>query len=117
AINRIEAICRDEAIDCDFRRLDGYLIPSEAGGIDVLEREFEACRELGVEVEWAERAPMPGLDSARCLRFPNQGRFHPTRYLRGLVGAIGRHGGRLFADTVYVAHRRDDGWLVIETEA
>ncbi len=117
AINRIEAICRDEAIDCDFRRLDGYLIPSEAGGIDVLEREFEACRELGVEVEWAERAPMPGLDSGRCLRFPNQGRFHPTRYLRGLVGAIGRHGGRLFADTVYVDHRRDDGWLVIETEA
>lgn len=87
AINRIEAICRDEAIDCDFRRLDGYLIPSEEGAADLLVREFEACREIGVEVEWAERAPMPGLDSGRCLRFPDQARFHPTRYLRGLARA------------------------------
>ena len=31
AINRIEAICRDEGIECDFRRLDGYYIPSEGG--------------------------------------------------------------------------------------
>src|SRR5687768_2002387 len=27
AINRIEAICRDERIDCQFRRLEGYLVP------------------------------------------------------------------------------------------
>src|SRR5687768_5410582 len=83
ALNRIEAICRDESIDCDFKRLDGYLIPTEEGGGDVLEQEFQACNRLGIEVEWAERAPMPGLDSGRCLRFPNQGRFHPTRYLAG----------------------------------
>ena len=117
AINRIEAICRDEAIDCDFRRLDGYLIPSEEGAADLLVREFEACREIGVEVEWAERAPMPGLDSGRCLRFPDQARFHPTRYLRGLARAIGRRGGRLFAGTAYVDHRRDGGKVVIESEA
>jgi glycine/D-amino acid oxidase-like deaminating enzyme/nitrite reductase/ring-hydroxylating ferredoxin subunit len=116
AINRIEAICRDEAIDCDFRRLDGYLIPSEEGGGDVLEQEFQACRTLGVEVEWAERAPMPGLDSGRCLRFPNQGRFHPTRYLAGLARAIAANGDRLFAETAYVDHREEDGAVVIETE-
>jgi glycine/D-amino acid oxidase-like deaminating enzyme/nitrite reductase/ring-hydroxylating ferredoxin subunit len=116
AINRIEAICRDERIDCDFRRLDGYLIPSAEGGGDVLEQEFQACRALGVEVEWAERAPMPGLDSGRCLRVPNQGRFHPTRYLAGLARAIAADGVRLFAETAYVDHREEDGGVVIETE-
>ena len=116
AVNRIEAICRDESIDCDFRRLDGYYIPSEEGGGDLLEREFQACRKLGVEVEWAEHAPMPGLDSGRCLRFPNQARFHPTRYLAGLAQAIASRGGRLFSDTVYVEHREKDGGVVIETE-
>jgi glycine/D-amino acid oxidase-like deaminating enzyme len=85
AVNRVEAICRDEGIECDFRRLDGYYIPSEDGGGDLLEKEFQACRSIGVEVEWAERAPTPGLDSGRCLRFPNQGRFHPTLYLAELA--------------------------------
>jgi glycine/D-amino acid oxidase-like deaminating enzyme len=28
AVNRIEAICRDEAIDADFARVDGFLFPA-----------------------------------------------------------------------------------------
>lgn len=116
AINRIGAVCRDEGIDCQFRRLDGYLIPSEEGGIDVLQREFEACRAIDVEVEWGDRAPMPGLDSGRALRFPGQGRFHPLHYLAGLARAIEARGGRLFANTAYVDHREDGGTVTIETE-
>ena len=88
AVDRIEAICRDEGIDCQFRRLDGFLVPTEEGPVADLAEEYDSCRAIGVEVEWAERAPIPGLDSGRCLRFPNQGRFHPTKYLRGLAQAI-----------------------------
>lgn len=117
AINRIEAICRDEAIDCDFRRLDGFLIPSEEGGVDLLEKELEACHKLGVAAEWAERAPIPGLESGRCLRFPEQGRFHPARYLAGLAKAIVARGGKLYADTVHVADWVENGGVVVETEA
>jgi glycine/D-amino acid oxidase-like deaminating enzyme/nitrite reductase/ring-hydroxylating ferredoxin subunit len=116
AISRIEAICRDEAIDCDFRRLDGYYITSEEGGVDLLEKEIQACRKLGIDVEWVDRAPMPELDTGRALRFPDQGRFHPTRYLAGLARAIERRGGRFFADTAYTDHREESGGVVIETE-
>ena len=49
AINRIEAICRDEKIDCDFTRLDGYLVPTEEGSIADLQEEYDACRAIGVE--------------------------------------------------------------------
>ena len=117
AVNRIEAICRDEGIDCQFRRLDGYLIPTEEGPIADLQEEYDACRRIGVEVEWADRAPVSGLDTGRCLRFPNQGRFHPTRYLRGLAEAIQRMGGTLYADTAYVDHHEDEEGVRIETEA
>lgn len=116
AIGRIETICREEAIDCDFRRLDGYLITSEEGGADVLQEEFEACSALGIEVEWTDRAPIPGLDSGRALRFAGQGRFHPARYLAGLAKAIEARGGRLFADTVYVDHDEADASVTIKTE-
>jgi glycine/D-amino acid oxidase-like deaminating enzyme/nitrite reductase/ring-hydroxylating ferredoxin subunit len=117
AINRIEAICAEDGTACDFRRVDGYLIPSEEGGPEVLEREFEACQVLGVEVAWAERAPVPGLETGRCLRFPNQGRFHPTRYLAGLARGIARHGGLFHANTAYVDHREEDGGVLLMTEA
>ena len=116
AVDRIEAICREEEIDCAFRRLDGYLIPTEEGDIGDLQEEYEVCRRIGAEVEWAERAPIPNIDSGRCLRFPNQGRFHPTRYLRGLARVIERRGGRFYADTAYVDHREDDAGVTIETE-
>jgi glycine/D-amino acid oxidase-like deaminating enzyme len=35
----------------------------------------------------------------RSLRFPNQARFHPLKYLAGLARAITQRGGRLFGDT------------------
>src|SRR5262245_21210 len=35
AIDRIEQACRDEAIDCDFARLDGYLFPGASRADDV----------------------------------------------------------------------------------
>ncbi|NUQ18310.1 MAG: FAD-dependent oxidoreductase [Sphingomonas sp.] len=117
AVNRIEAICRDEDIDCDFRRLDGFLIPTDNGPISDLQEEFEACRKIGAEVEWADRAPVPGLDTGRCLRFPNQGRFHPTRYLAGLARAILSRGGRIYSNTAYVDHDDNEDGVRIKTEA
>jgi nitrite reductase/ring-hydroxylating ferredoxin subunit len=45
------------------------------------------------------RAPLPSFDTGPCLRFPDQGRFEPIRYLEGLARAFERRGGRLFTGT------------------
>jgi glycine/D-amino acid oxidase-like deaminating enzyme/nitrite reductase/ring-hydroxylating ferredoxin subunit len=116
AINRIEAIAAEEGIDCDFARLDGFLFPADEQGPRDLEEEFDACRRIGVEVEWAERAPVPGQDTGRALRFARQGRFHPLKYLAGLARAITARGGRLFSETVYTGHEHRDGRIVLQTE-
>ena len=65
--------------------------------------EFEAARQVGLAgVAWAERAPIAGRDPGRCLRLPDQGRFHPLKYLDGLARCIRRDSGRLHAGTVVV---------------
>jgi glycine/D-amino acid oxidase-like deaminating enzyme/nitrite reductase/ring-hydroxylating ferredoxin subunit len=97
AVNRIEQIVKLEQIDCDFERLDGYLFASVFDKQETLEREYEAARRAGIsDVALVERAPLPNFDTGRALRFPNQGQFHPVKYLAGLARAIERFGGRIF---------------------
>ncbi len=116
AINRIETICQDEGIDADFTRVSGYLMPAEVQDVEELQREYEACRKLGVEVDWADSAPYEVGPGLRPLRFGNQGRFHPLKYCAGLARAIQQRGGHLHGDTAYVGHEEENGQVVIRTE-
>jgi glycine/D-amino acid oxidase-like deaminating enzyme/nitrite reductase/ring-hydroxylating ferredoxin subunit len=100
AIDRIEAITREENIGCDFERLDGYLFLPPGAHQDTLQRELEAAQRAGLsEVQWVDRAPLDSFNTGPCLRFPRQGQFHPLKYLTGLTRAIERKGGRIFTRT------------------
>jgi glycine/D-amino acid oxidase-like deaminating enzyme len=116
AVNRIEAICREEGIDADFARIDGFLFPALLEDRAALEEEYRACRKIGVDVEWAERAPIPGIDTGKALRFPDQGRFHPMKYLAGLARAILARGGRIYGNTAYLTHTEANAGVEITTE-
>ncbi len=96
AIDFIEETVTRERIDCAFTRLDGYLVAATATDHDVLDRERDAARVLGVAVEPCEVAPAFG---GRCLRFPRQARFEPMAYLEGLARAVVRLGGTIVTHT------------------
>jgi glycine/D-amino acid oxidase-like deaminating enzyme/nitrite reductase/ring-hydroxylating ferredoxin subunit len=117
AVDRIEAIVREEGIDCDFARLDGYLFLAPDSDPAVLDKEHEAARQVGLKVERVERAPIPGLQRGPCLRFPNQGRFHPLKYLDGLIRCLKRDGARLHGGTtVNDVAEQEDGAVLVRTE-
>src|SRR5262249_22657646 len=100
AIDRIEQIAQDEAIDCEFLRVDGYLFlaPEQSG--DLLDRELAAAHRAGVtNVEMLARAPLSCFDTGRCLRFPHQAQLHPLKYMAGLARAFVEKGGRIFGTT------------------
>jgi glycine/D-amino acid oxidase-like deaminating enzyme/nitrite reductase/ring-hydroxylating ferredoxin subunit len=116
AINRIEEVCGAEGIEADFTRLSGYLVPAEAAHMEELQREYDACRKLGVEVEWVDTAPYALARGLRALKFSDQGRFHPLKYCAGLVRAIQQRGGHFHGNTAYVGHEEEDNAVVINTE-
>jgi glycine/D-amino acid oxidase-like deaminating enzyme/nitrite reductase/ring-hydroxylating ferredoxin subunit len=100
AIDRVEAIVREEKIDCEFERLDGYLFLPPNGRVKVLEDELPAAHRAGLTgVQRLERAPLESFDTGPCLHFPRQGQFHPLKYLTGLAEAIKRDGGRIYTRT------------------
>jgi glycine/D-amino acid oxidase-like deaminating enzyme/nitrite reductase/ring-hydroxylating ferredoxin subunit len=100
AIDRVESIVREEKIECEFDRVDGYLFLPTDGRMKVLEDELPAAHRAGLtEVRRLDRAPLDSFDTGPCLHFPRQAQFHPLKYLIGLAQAIRREGGRIFNGT------------------
>ena len=100
AIDYIEAMCRARSIDCDFRRVDGYLIlppGHEADNHRELDREMAAAQRAGLECEMVDEAPLP-FDTGPALRFARQAEFHPLKYLRALAEAVIEMGGKIHTD-------------------
>ena len=100
AIDRIEAIVNEEKIECEFERLNGYLLGASGDSFEVLQQELLAARRAGLsQIELIPHCPLPEFDSVPCLLFPRQGQFHPLKYLSGLKQAIQRMGGLIFTQT------------------
>lgn len=115
AIAHIEAVQAKEGIDCDFRRLDGYLCPATPEDTERLEKEIEACQRIGFGgVAWSSDTGI-GAPGLRCLRFPGQGRFHPLKYLAGLVRCIRRDGGRLHGGTPVLGVEEEGEGVLVKT--
>src|SRR5882672_2637414 len=100
SIDQVERIVREEKIDCEFERLDGYLFVPPGESKKILDRELEAAHRAGlIDLEIVERAPIESYNTGPALRFPRQAQFHPLKYLAGLARAIERDGGKIFTGT------------------
>jgi glycine/D-amino acid oxidase-like deaminating enzyme/nitrite reductase/ring-hydroxylating ferredoxin subunit len=98
AIQRIEAIANELHADCDFVRLDGYLFLAPGDKKELLERELAAARRAGLMAELVPRAPID-YDTGPAIRFPDQARFHPLKYLAAMAHAIMEGGGQIFTNS------------------
>ena len=100
AIEKISQIIAAEKIACDFEWLDGFLFCAPDHSVDLLDDELAASHRAGLTgVEKVARVPIDSFNTGPALRFPRQAQFHPLKYLAGLVKAIMREDGRVFAQT------------------
>jgi glycine/D-amino acid oxidase-like deaminating enzyme/nitrite reductase/ring-hydroxylating ferredoxin subunit len=102
AIERIAAFTDECGIDCDLRRVPGFVFAETRAERAVLEREAAAVHKLGLNAALVERAPLP-FPIAGALRFDDQATLHPRIYLQGLERAFVALGGLIFEDTQVVA--------------
>ncbi|MDB5311054.1 MAG: puuB [Gemmataceae bacterium] len=115
AVDLIGEIVRREGIDCDYKRVDGYLFPG-ADGPDTLAKEEDALCRLGLPFEKVDRVPFPRRAPGPALRFPDQGQFHPLKYLTEIAGRIRKLGGVIHTDTL-VTKVRGGSPCEVETKA
>ena len=97
AIAQIDAIVRDLEIDCEFGRVPGYLHAPIGepvnGSASVFREEASLAFELGFDAEFVDEVPFVGGPG---VRFADQARFHPVKYLAALARAITDRGGMIF---------------------
>jgi glycine/D-amino acid oxidase-like deaminating enzyme/nitrite reductase/ring-hydroxylating ferredoxin subunit len=108
AIELIERIVKEENINCEFQRVDGYLFVHPTDTKENLEKEFDATQKAGLQTVWLDRVPHLSSENGPCILFPAQGQFHIMRYLHGLAHAIARMGGKIFTKT-RARHINDKG--------
>jgi glycine/D-amino acid oxidase-like deaminating enzyme/nitrite reductase/ring-hydroxylating ferredoxin subunit len=95
-VSFIEEVQKAEAIDCDFARVDGYLVLGDGDDRATLEKELAAAHKVGLaDVDIDHPCPLDHLTSGPCLKFPRQARFHPLKYLEGLARCIKRDRGQI----------------------
>lgn len=114
AIDHLERVASDEAIECEFERVDGYLFLPPGEDQFLLVREHRAAVRAGLtDVE--RLASTPGFESGPCLRFPRQAQFHPLLFLSGVARAIESVGARIHTG-VRVQRVHDEAGLRVELE-
>ncbi len=101
AIDEIERIVREEKIECEFSRVPGFLHASlfgESSETDRadLKKEADLAQQLAFDAAFVEAVPHFGVPG---VRFANQAKFHPRKYLRRLVEIIAGGSSRIFEES------------------
>ncbi|TPG33978.1 FAD-dependent oxidoreductase [Flavobacterium pectinovorum] len=99
AIDEIEKNVSDLNIDCNFKRVNGYLFLHPSDDEKNLQKEFKATQNAGLNTGLLDHIPaiMNG-DKLNCLAFYNQAQFHILHYLQGLAQGIVALGGQIFTE-------------------
>jgi glycine/D-amino acid oxidase-like deaminating enzyme/nitrite reductase/ring-hydroxylating ferredoxin subunit len=97
AIDEIESIVNKEDIDCEFARVPAYVHVCAEGfskrDVSSLKKEADVAGKLGFDATYLKSVPYFNLPG---VRFANQAKFHPRKYLRGLVQKIPGDGSHVF---------------------
>ena len=100
AIEWIDKTVRLEKIECNFKRVDGYLFLHPSDSKETLDKEYEATKQAGLLTQMLPDVPAIASENGKwSIKFPGQAQFHIMLYLKGLAGAIVGMGGKIYTQS------------------
>jgi glycine/D-amino acid oxidase-like deaminating enzyme len=95
AIDEIQRIAETENIACDFMRVPAFIYANDEKELEYLEEEERTARKLGFKMKLVRGNALP-FRSFGHLELPDQGKFHPLKFLFGTAAAAAKKGARIF---------------------
>jgi glycine/D-amino acid oxidase-like deaminating enzyme/nitrite reductase/ring-hydroxylating ferredoxin subunit len=98
AVDLVEALVREHAIDCDWERRAAYAYTEQDSYMQQIEQEVKAAQQAGLPASYTKQTDLPWPVKA-AVRFDDQAQFHPRRYCLALAHLIDGNGSRVFDQT------------------
>ncbi|CAM3930357.1 NAD(P)/FAD-dependent oxidoreductase [Paracidovorax anthurii] len=105
AVDTVERLVREEAIDCDFLRHGKLKLATRPQHLDALRRSAERLVADGVDTDvevWGAARVADEVQSDRFvggLLYKRSGQMHMGRFAQGLAAAAARHGAQIHLAT------------------
>jgi glycine/D-amino acid oxidase-like deaminating enzyme/nitrite reductase/ring-hydroxylating ferredoxin subunit len=94
ALDWVVARSRELNIECELIRCASHVYTTDPGQRDMLRREAEAAAAAGLPASLVDEVGI-GIQTAGAVRFADQARFHPRKWLLGLAERIEAAGGSI----------------------
>lgn len=115
AIEKIENIVQKENIECEFERTDNYIYTCTDEYLQRIKDEVETVNRLGMEAELIDKAKLP-FEIKSGIKFPNQAKFHPLKYLYKIVDVLKENGTEIYTNSKVVEVKEKGQKFEVETE-
>lgn len=118
AIDEIERIAETEQIECEFARIDAFVLGLEESDGPQLRREQQHFSRLGRACSFLGSAQAPFEARGGAIHVSRQAKFHPTKFLAGLARAASGAGAALFEHSKVIhSEYRSGEWIVKTADA
>lgn len=114
AIHIIESNIKRYSISCDFIRKSAYLFALDEDQEKQLKDIVTGAARVGHEMTYVNEIPFP-IPFREAVRIPEQGQFHPIKYVKALCDAFIELGGAIEENCVSEEYEEHDDYVVLKT--
>jgi glycine/D-amino acid oxidase-like deaminating enzyme/nitrite reductase/ring-hydroxylating ferredoxin subunit len=115
-VDQIATIVRQEKLDCDFEKVDGYLFLAPETKLSELESELRAVSEVGFANVCLTDCALARKEKLPSLCFPDQYKFHILKFMDGLIDACLDRNVEIYANTHIGGIEDGDKVIVTRTD-
>jgi glycine/D-amino acid oxidase-like deaminating enzyme len=98
AIDIVEEVVNEEEIECEFERSSLRVYANNDDEYKILEEEYKTAKSLGFNT-YLKRKNSLLFENCGMWEIKNQAKFHPLKFLNGLIDACLRNNVGIYEDT------------------
>jgi glycine/D-amino acid oxidase-like deaminating enzyme/nitrite reductase/ring-hydroxylating ferredoxin subunit len=94
-LRTIIELAAKHGINCDLERCSAFTYTNDEKQVSSIEDEVEIARRFGLPASLTTETGLP-YPVLAAMRWDDQARFHPVKYVKGLAASVAAEGGRIF---------------------